>query len=424
MAVLAFDALGSAAEADDFFADVVFGQERIEARIRGVVGPMAHAGRLLRWCDGRANHAAPAGLNLRTITMANVGETTSWSLEDVFGAVGSGVLLLDRGGSIVFANNAAERLFGVSCERLVGQRLASLYAQLPEFSTALRTLRMLESGGEYDFFAPHPVKGKLSAIVTGRFLELDDARRYLVLTWSDVHRQVRAEQDAREQFSEIASLSDTVIQQALALDAHSQILEEKVRERTRELDEAYMEAITMLAVASEAKDADTGAHVRRIQRYAEAMARELGLSESEVDRIGYSAILHDVGKMQVPDEILKKPGSLTEHERDEIQQHTLVGERILSRLPFFDEARRIARSHHENWDGTGYPDGLAGEAIPLSARIVRLVDVYDGLTSRRAYKAAWSPDASAEYIRRGAGTLFDPRLVDVFNRLFERGVFV
>lgn len=179
----------------------------------------------------------------------------------------------------------------------------------------------------------------------------------------------------------------------------------------------------MLAVASEAKDADTGAHVRRIERYAEAMARELGLPESEVERIGYSAILHDVGKMQVPDEILKKPGSLTDDERDEIQQHTLVGERILSRLAFFDEARRIARSHHENWDGSGYPDGLAGEAIPLSARIVRLVDVYDGLTSRRAYKEAWSPELSADYIRRGAGTLFDPKLVETFDILFERGAF-
>lgn len=423
--MLALDAPGPAAEPDGFFADLVLGEKRIEAGGGGVVGLVAHAGRLLQWVNRRATarDSRAVGPIATANTMAKLEGETTWGLEEVFGAVGSGILLLDRGGSIVYANGAAERLFGVPAERLIGQRLVALYSHLPDFHTVLRTLRMLESGGEYDFFVPHPKHGRLAAVATGRSLELSGGPRLLVITWSDVHRQVQAEQDAREQVHEIASFSDTVIEQALALDAQSHILEAKVRERTRELDEAYMEAITMLAVASEAKDADTGAHVRRIQRYAEALARERGLPKGLVDRIGYSAILHDVGKMQVPDEILKKPGSLTESERDEIQRHTLVGERILSRLPFFDEARRIARSHHENWDGSGYPDGLAGEAIPLSARIVRLVDVFDGLTSRRAYKPAWSPEVSAEYIQRGAGTLFDPALVRHFETLFQRGEF-
>jgi putative nucleotidyltransferase with HDIG domain/PAS domain S-box-containing protein len=337
-------------------------------------------------------------------------------------ALHCGVLLLARDGAVRFANDRAAELFGIALERLVGTNIRRLYASIPDWGMTQRVLLALGSGIEQEFFVPHRDGRRIPVIVTGRWVPLlPEPEPQLVVTLNDISRQQQAEHEAREQLSQVARLGDVVIQQALSLEDQSHVLEERVRQRTRELDEANMDAIYMLAVASEAKDYDTGAHVRRIQHYARALAQRIGLPERDAERIGYSAILHDVGKMQVPDEVLKKPGVLTSTERDQIELHTTVGERILSKRPFFDEARKIARSHHENWDGSGYPDGLAGADIPLSARIVRLVDVFDGLISQRSYKAAWPAADAANYVRANSGKLFDPRLVAGFESLFEDG---
>ena len=126
-----------------------------------------------------------------------------------------------------------------------------------------------------------------------------------------------------------------------------------------------------------------------------------------------------MGKIHIPDKILKKPGPLTADERSIMQGHTLAGEHILNGQGYFSTARRIARSHHENWDGTGYPDALAGDAIPLEARIVHLADVYDALTHTRAYKPAWSPADAREFIRSQRARMFDPQIVDAFFALEE-----
>jgi putative two-component system response regulator len=182
-----------------------------------------------------------------------------------------------------------------------------------------------------------------------------------------------------------------------------------------------MESVYMLAVASEAKDEDTGAHVRRIQALTEVVARALGLVASQAEQMGVAAILHDVGKIHVPDHILKKPGKLTDEERAIMEQHTVIGERILSKTRFFDEARRIARSHHENWDGSGYPDATVGDATPLSARIVHVVDVFDALISPRVYKPAWRFDDAADWIRDHAGQWFDPAVVAAMCGLVRSG---
>lgn len=337
-------------------------------------------------------------------------------------ALHCGVLLLARDGTVRFANARAAELFGVSLERLVGSNIRRHYASIPDWGMTQRVLLALGSGIEQEFFVPHADGRRIPVIVTGRWIPLlPEPEPQLVVTLNDISRQKQAENEAQEQLGHLSRLGDVVIQQALTLEDQSRELEERVRQRTRDLDEANMEAIYMLAVASEAKDYDTGAHVRRIQHYARALALRIGLPEREAERIAYSAILHDVGKMQVPDEVLKKPALLTSAERDVIELHTTVGERILSKRPFFDEARRIARSHHENWDGSGYPDRLAGADIPLSARIVRLVDVFDGLISARAYKAAWPLEDAARYVRANSGKLFDPRLVAAFESLFADG---
>src|SRR4029450_3315375 len=190
-----------------------------------------------------------------------------------------------------------------------------------------------------------------------------------------------------------------------------------VRQRTRELHEAHMEAIYMLAVAAEAKDLDTGKHVRRIERFTRLLAERIGLPTAESEAIGYSAILHDIGKIHVPDRILSKPGPLDDDERATMQQHTLAGERILSNTSFFDRARRIARSHHENWDGSGYPDRLAGESIPLEARIVHVADVYAALPTERVYKQPWTPERAVEAILGERGRMFAPDVIDAFGAL-------
>jgi putative two-component system response regulator len=151
------------------------------------------------------------------------------------------------------------------------------------------------------------------------------------------------------------------------------------------------------------------------------LANQLGVFNAEAERIGNAAVLHDVGKIHTPDQILKKPAPLTKDERAEMQQHTLAGERILKPSHYFAQASRIARSHHENWDGSGYPDGLAENQIPFEARLVHLVDVYDALTHHRIYKPAWDRQAAMEEIIRNRGTMFDPAMVDAFVEMEKAG---
>lgn len=339
---------------------------------------------------------------------------------DLLDALQCGALLLDRAGHIVHAN---PRL----CEMLERPAQALLGHTLPEFYPAAgdatqHFIHDFSAVRETEYFLPLPEGRRRPVLIAGRPPRSDSPLAdYRVVTVIDITRLKDAEQSCREQYRQVANLSDTVLQQALDLKHHSKFLEKRVRQRTRELAEANMEAIYMLAVACEAKDMDTGAHVLRMRAYATALARTLGRPEEEAERIGYSAILHDVGKMQVPDEILKKPGPLTPAERRQMEVHTVAGERILSRKPFFDLARQIARHHHENWDGTGYPDRLAGDAIALPARIVRLADVFDALASQRVYKPPWPPAEAVQAINAGVGRLFDPQLVAAFQRLVDSG---
>jgi putative two-component system response regulator len=219
----------------------------------------------------------------------------------------------------------------------------------------------------------------------------------------------------------LGELSDLVMEQAKSLREYADSLEVRVQQRTAQLHESHMETTYILAIASEAKDQDTGAHVRRLKKLSQQLARHMGVFDAEADRIGNSAILHDVGKIHTPDHILKKPGPLTVEERAEMQLHTLAGERILKPSQYFIQASRIARSHHENWDGSGYPDHLVETQIPFEARLVHLVDVYDALTHARAYKPAWDQQTAMEEIIRNRGKMFDPAMVDAFVEMEKTG---
>jgi response regulator RpfG family c-di-GMP phosphodiesterase len=185
--------------------------------------------------------------------------------------------------------------------------------------------------------------------------------------------------------------------------------------------EAHKHAMFMLAAAVEARDGLTGAHLRRVQAYTRALAVELGRPSTEVEEIGYSSVLHDVGKLLVPDSILGKPGKLTDEEWVEMRRHPDHGAEMLVDHPFFAMASDIARCHHERWDGSGYPRGLKGEGIPIAARITSVADVFDALMTRRSYKEPWSDEHAVAEIRRLRGTSFDPSVVDAFLALWDSG---
>lgn len=192
--------------------------------------------------------------------------------------------------------------------------------------------------------------------------------------------------------------------------------------RASALNRSYQDAIQMLGVAGHYNDCDTGAHIWRMAAYACVLAETLGWPRARAQLLEQAAPMHDTGKIGIPDEILKKPGKLTPQEWVIMKRHTQIGSEILSRskAPLFQLAAEVALNHHERWDGTGYPQGLAGEAIPESARIVAIADVFDALASRRPYKEAWPVDAVIDKIKEGSGSHFDPAMVEAFLSALPR----
>ena len=200
-------------------------------------------------------------------------------------------------------------------------------------------------------------------------------------------------------------------------------LVDRLEASSARLREAYGELLLRLAWAAEYRDDTTGQHTERVGRLCGMLAEELGLSEEDTGRIELAAPLHDLGKVAVPDSILHKPDRLTPTEREIMAQHCEIGAKLLagSRHPLLQEAHRIARYHHERWDGNGYPDGVSGEAIPLSARITAVADAYDSLTDTRPYQRAFSREEALERIVVDRGKHFDPQVVDALLRLHEAG---
>ena len=213
----------------------------------------------------------------------------------------------------------------------------------------------------------------------------------------------------------------------VATVAASHILESLARQRIahrndilqREVRDAELEIIQRLGQAVESRDEETGEHIDRIGDLAHRLGLAAGLSADEAERLRRASAMHDVGKIAIPDSILHKPGRLDPQERAIMETHTTIGAQLLSgsRSPLVQMAEVIARTHHERWDGTGYPAGLAGEAIPLVGRITALCDVYDALTSKRAYKPAWTIQDALDEIERESGRHFDPELTAHFLAL-------
>jgi len=300
-------------------------------------------------------------------------------------------------GRLTRVNPAWERTLGHAAETMYSQRFLD-FVHPEDRATTVAQMRALAAGGEALGFR-------------NRFLAADGGYRWL--EWSAsaagtdgvvhaVARDVTAQHEAEHQ---------------LADNARS--LELMIAERTRELDEARAETLRQLAIAAEYRDDETYQHTERVGHVASRLALGLGLPAGQVTLLRQAAPLHDVGKLAIPDSILLKPGRLTDQEFDVMKTHAELGARLLSSgsSPVLQMAAVIAGTHHERWDGRGYPKGLTGEAIPLVGRIVAVADVFDALTHDRPYKPAWTVERAIAEIGGGAGSQFDPRVVTAFLAL-------
>jgi len=202
----------------------------------------------------------------------------------------------------------------------------------------------------------------------------------------------------------------------------NETLEEEVKKRTIELENSRYEIIERLGQAAEFKDNETGNHILRMSKYSRLLAKAKGLPEADVDLIFLAAPMHDIGKIGIPDKVLLKPGKLDADEWEVMKTHVALGGELLSgsdEIPLMRIAKNIALTHHEKWDGSGYPNGLSGESIPIEGRICAICDVFDALTSERPYKKAWSVEKAMMLIKEESGRHFDPSLVPLFDTILD-----
>jgi len=201
-------------------------------------------------------------------------------------------------------------------------------------------------------------------------------------------------------------------------------LDEKVKERTRQLQDTYLHTVTSLVSAIDAKDTYTRNHSESVSRWGVLVAKEMGLSADDVELVRLAGQLHDVGKIGIEDKILTKPDKLTPDEWEIMKRHSTIAADILAPLDFLKDVTRIVKENHERYDGKGYPDGLKGEEISLGARIMAVSDAYDTMTSKRPYREIMPMDKVTEELRRNSGVQFDPKVIEVFLKLLKEGKIV
>ncbi|MDR9424384.1 MAG: response regulator [Marinobacter sp.] len=232
--------------------------------------------------------------------------------------------------------------------------------------------------------------------------------------------------DRNELLMRVRNLLDAQLAHRI-LHNNKDVLEQQVRERTEELHRTRLQVVQRLGMAAEYRDEETGCHILRMSHICALLAKKIGWSEADCDLILNASPMHDIGKIGIPDAILLKPGKLEAHEWEVMKSHASIGAKLLGGEEDSDlikMAQEIALTHHEKWDGSGYPQGIAGESIPQSGRIAALADVFDALTSERPYKKAWTVESAVELIKENSGKHFDPALVEVFLNELPRIVTI
>jgi PAS domain S-box-containing protein len=309
----------------------------------------------------------------------------------VVDALNEGVVMQDRDGRILAFNKSAERILGLSAEEMM------------QGNSHKPLVPLIREDGSPFLGHEHPT---MVSIRTG------EPQRDVVMgvdgpgpstRWISINSCALFAPDAVEPYAGVCSFTDIT----------------ELRNTMAELHEARFEDLRRLALMAEYRDDDTNKHTERVARTAALLAKELDLGSELVATIHRAAPLHDVGKVGIPDEILLKPGKLTSDEFEVIKTHTIIGGRILceSRFPVVRMAMEIAFTHHEHWDGSGYPSGLREEGIPIAGRIIAVADAFDAMTHARPYKGALPVEYAIAEIERCSGTQFDPRVVAAFLKL-------
>jgi len=306
-------------------------------------------------------------------------------------ALNEGVVMQDRDGSILAFNKSAERILGLSAEEML------------KGSSGAPLVPLIHEDGSPFLGEEHPTMVSLRTGLPQRDVVMGVDGPDLSTRWISINSCALFGPDESEPYAGVCSFTDIT----------------ELRQTLGELHEARFEDLRRLALMAEYRDDDTNKHTERVARSAALLAEGLGLGSEMVATIHRAAPLHDVGKVGIPDEILLKPGRLTLEEFEVIKTHTIIGGRILceSRFPVVKMAMEIAFTHHEHWDGSGYPSGLKGEGIPISGRIIAVADAFDAMTHARPYKGALPVEHAVTEIRRCSGTQFDPRVVDAFLKL-------
>ncbi|MFC4639792.1 HD domain-containing phosphohydrolase [Deinococcus hohokamensis] len=327
-------------------------------------------------------------------------QTSHNLLQAVVDTVPESLFVKNLQGQYVMINAAGAAIVGQPVDMILGQDDAALFPATTAQHAWDRDQHVLRTGETVQYEVTD---------------ELPDGTSRSFLSTKSAYRNAQGEVQGL-----IGAVVDVTPLKVLEtqLQAQNRRLAAHVESRTQELEEARLEMLARLARAAEHRDEDTGEHVTRVARTAAGIAGQLGLPAADIRLVEQAAPLHDVGKIGVPDAILLKPGRLTAEEFEVVKLHTTIGASILedSRSPLIQAAQTIALTHHERWDGGGYPAGLSGEAIPLYGRIVAVADVFDALTSERPYKRAWSRAAALAEIRAQSGQQFDPAVVAAFVR--------
>ncbi len=318
--------------------------------------------------------------------------------------------------------------------KLLHQKLSSEGYHCAEASTADQALDKLRSNAVELVLLDIKMPGKSGVELLPEIkASYPDTAVIMATAISDTSTAIQCmKQGAYDYLTKPFSLDEVILSIDRALEKrrlelenrdYQQHLETEVAKRTEQLRQAFekiklasLDTIHRLSRAAEYKDEDTGAHIKRMSQYSADVARKMGLADEMVETILYASPMHDVGKIGTPDRILLKPGKLSPDEWETMKQHTIIGAQILegSDAEFIKLAEVIALTHHEKWDGSGYPKGLKGSEIPLAGRITAIADVFDALTSKRPYREPFPLKKSFAIIKKSRGSHFDPEVVDAF----------